>query len=131
MPHADIVRLGGRFPNRSRTVVHGGLVWTLATSGTKVQDFGQQMRDALRELGAELERAGTDQSRITFSVDGKYGWERTIACGTPPCPTNWVSGTWRVQHGKLYLDPNVGGDEIVVFRFEDQQKYLYLKDGDA
>lgn len=83
------------------------------------------------EQALEGEWGGTDQSRITFSVDGKYGWERTIACGTPPCPTNWVSGTWRVQHGKLYLDPNVGGDEIVVFRFEDQQKYLYLKDGDA
>ena len=44
MPHADIVRLGGRFPNRSRTVVHGGLVRTLATCGTKVQAAGDPPR---------------------------------------------------------------------------------------
>ncbi|BBK43661.1 hypothetical protein STVA_36810 [Allostella vacuolata] len=94
MPHADIVRLGGRFPNRSRTVIHGGLVWTLATSGTKEQDFGVQMRDALRELGAELERAGTDQSRI-LTVDVYLTdmalkpvmdaiWTEWVAAGDPP-----------------------------------------------
>ncbi|WP_374448446.1 RidA family protein [Stella sp.] len=94
MPHPDIVRLGGRFPNRSRTVVHGGLVWTLATSGTKVEDFAAQMRDALGQLDAELARAGTDRTRV-LTVDVYLTdmarkaemdaiWTEWVAPGDPP-----------------------------------------------
>ena len=94
MPHPDIVRLGGRYPNRSRTVIHGGLVWTLATANDKRPDFAVQMRDALAGLDAELVRAGTDRTRVltvdVYLVDMKLKpvmdalWTEWVAAGDPP-----------------------------------------------
>jgi len=65
---------------------------------------------------------------VTFDANGNYRWEKAIPCGNPPCPTSASSGTYRITHGKLYLDPQQGDDQIVEFTFGDMQKSVSLKD---
>ena len=51
-------------PTRSRSVVHGGIVTTVATSNTKVSSLYEQARDALAAIDRNLQEAGSDKSRI-------------------------------------------------------------------
>lgn len=49
---------------RSRSVIHNGIVTTVATSNTKVSSLYDQARDALAAIDRNLQEAGTDKSRI-------------------------------------------------------------------
>ena len=49
---------------RSRSVIHEGVVTTVATSTTNVPSLYEQAQDALATLESNLKEAGTDKSRI-------------------------------------------------------------------
>ena len=51
-------------PTRSRSVIHNGIVTTVATSSTEVPSLHDQARDALSATDRQLQEAGTDKSRI-------------------------------------------------------------------
>jgi enamine deaminase RidA (YjgF/YER057c/UK114 family) len=51
-------------PTRSRSVIHNGIVTTVATSNTKIRSLYEQARDALAEIDRNLEEVGTHKSRI-------------------------------------------------------------------
>lgn len=51
-------------PTRSRSVIHDGLVTTVATSVGKVLSLYDQSREALSTIDRNLQEAGTDKSRI-------------------------------------------------------------------
>ncbi len=72
---------------------------------------------------------GSGASSATFDANGNYRWEKEIPCGNPPCPTQADSGTYRITHGKLYLDPQQGDDQIVEFSFGDKQSSVNLQGG--
>ena len=59
-----IVRLPGSAPTRSRAVVHGGLVHTVAVSPDKAPSTYEQTKGALAAIDRSLAEAGTDKSRI-------------------------------------------------------------------
>jgi enamine deaminase RidA (YjgF/YER057c/UK114 family) len=63
---APIKRIGPSrlSPTRSRSVIHDGVVTTVATSSTKVLSLYDQARDALAAIDRNLQEAGTDKSRI-------------------------------------------------------------------
>ncbi|HZF32281.1 MAG TPA: RidA family protein [Candidatus Angelobacter sp.] len=63
---APIKRIGPSrlSPTRSRSVIHDGIVTTVATSNTKVLSLYDQARDALAAIDRNLQEAGTDKSRI-------------------------------------------------------------------
>jgi|SRR5579862_1520951 len=62
----EIRRLGPSIlsPTRSRSVIHNGVVTTVATSATKVPSLYEQTRDALAAIDRNLEAAGTRKSHI-------------------------------------------------------------------
>jgi len=69
----------------------------------------------------------SDGSRtVAFDAGGSYRWEEARPCGAPPCPATATSGTWQLRNGKIYLDPQEGGDEIVEFTFAEMQKTVSL-----
>jgi enamine deaminase RidA (YjgF/YER057c/UK114 family) len=55
-------------PTRSRSVVHAGVVTTVATSSTKVPSLYEQSRDALSAVERQLQEAGTEKSRILMAM---------------------------------------------------------------
>lgn len=55
-------------PTRSRVVVHGGLVTTVAVSTIKESSLYAQSVDALATVDRNLEEAGTDKSRIVMAT---------------------------------------------------------------
>lgn len=66
---ADITRVSGPFPNRSRVVVHrfpggGGQVWALATARNKSAGTQEQTADCLATISGYLRDAGTDPTRL-------------------------------------------------------------------
>ena len=63
---ADIKRTNGGAKGRSKTVEHGGLIWTVATGpGTTV---AEQTRSTLAALEANLIEAGSDKRSILEAV---------------------------------------------------------------
>jgi enamine deaminase RidA (YjgF/YER057c/UK114 family) len=59
-----ITRFPSEAPGRSRTTVHGGLVFTVATADTYELDMTKQATEALAKLDRHLAEAGTDKSRL-------------------------------------------------------------------
>jgi enamine deaminase RidA (YjgF/YER057c/UK114 family) len=55
-------------PTRSRSVIHNGVVTTVATSTTKVASLHLQARDALAVVDQNLQEAGTDKTRILMAM---------------------------------------------------------------
>jgi enamine deaminase RidA (YjgF/YER057c/UK114 family) len=51
-------------PTRSKTTVHDGLVYTVATSPTKSASLYEQAREALATIDRNLEEVGSHKSRI-------------------------------------------------------------------
>jgi enamine deaminase RidA (YjgF/YER057c/UK114 family) len=51
-------------PTRSRSVIHNGVLTTVATSATKVPSLYEQARHALATIDRNLEEAGAHKSRI-------------------------------------------------------------------
>lgn len=60
----DITRLKGSATGRSRGVIHGGFVWTVATSRDKAAGMAAQTENALAQIDATLREAGTDKTRL-------------------------------------------------------------------
>lgn len=59
-----IKRLAGTTPTRSRAVIHGGIVYAVATAPTKSPSLYEQTRDALAAIDRTLAEAGSNKSRI-------------------------------------------------------------------
>ena len=59
-----ITRIAGASRGRSRAVVHGGLVYAVATDTTSSAGMAEQTRRALAALDKNLEDAGSDKSRL-------------------------------------------------------------------
>ena len=55
-------------PTRGRSVIHNGVVTTVATSDTKEPSLYAQARDALAAIDRNLVEAGTDKSRILTAM---------------------------------------------------------------
>jgi enamine deaminase RidA (YjgF/YER057c/UK114 family) len=51
-------------PTRSRSVIHNGIVTTVATSAIKLASLYEQARDAWGQIDRNLAEAGTHKSRI-------------------------------------------------------------------
>lgn len=51
-------------PTRSRSIIHNGIVTTVATSATKGASLYVQAQGALEAVDRQLREAGTDKSRI-------------------------------------------------------------------
>jgi len=66
MSSNDIARWPATAPGRSRTVAHGGLVWTVAnaTDPSTATDFPAQVTQTLAALDAHLAEAGTSRERL-------------------------------------------------------------------
>ncbi|MBV9420897.1 MAG: RidA family protein [Alphaproteobacteria bacterium] len=87
-----------RFPGagrpRSRTVVHNGLVFTVATAPVKSDSLYDQTKQALAFLDESLAQAGSDKSRVLqvtvyiTDMDAKpemnRAWEEWVDFGSPP-----------------------------------------------
>jgi enamine deaminase RidA (YjgF/YER057c/UK114 family) len=67
---APIERIGPSTlsPTRSRSVIHNGIVTTVATSATRVPSLYDQAKDALAAVDRQLQEAGTDKSRILMAM---------------------------------------------------------------
>jgi enamine deaminase RidA (YjgF/YER057c/UK114 family) len=59
-----IKRIAGAVPTRSRAVVHGGIVYTVAVSADKFVPLYEQTRAALARLDQNLADAGSNKSLI-------------------------------------------------------------------
>ena len=55
-------------PTRGRSVIHNGVVTTVATSDTKEPSLYAQARDALAVIDRNLIEAGTEKSRILTAM---------------------------------------------------------------
>lgn len=63
---SEITRIGqSRYsPTRGRIAIHAGVLTTVATATNKTASVYEQAKDALANIDANLEEAGTDKSRI-------------------------------------------------------------------
>jgi enamine deaminase RidA (YjgF/YER057c/UK114 family) len=59
-----ITRFTGMTPTRSRAVVHGNLVFTVAVADTAELDMRKQAAETLAKIERHLKDAGTDKSRL-------------------------------------------------------------------
>lgn len=59
-----IHRIPSEAAGRAKTVVHGNLVFTVATADTYDLDMHKQAGEALAKLDRQLAEAGTDKSRL-------------------------------------------------------------------
>ena len=59
-----IKRIAGTSKGRSRAVVHGGLVYTVATDQSAAGSVAEQTRLTLAAIDDNLRDAGTDKSRL-------------------------------------------------------------------
>lgn len=55
-------------PTRSRSVIHDGILTTVAVSVAKPPSLYEQARDALAQIDRNLAEAGTDKSRILMAM---------------------------------------------------------------
>lgn len=59
-----IKRLSGQYKGRCRAVVHGGLVYAVATDTTSAKGVAEQTRRALQTLEQNLTDAGSGKNRL-------------------------------------------------------------------
>lgn len=59
-----IKRIAGSSPTRSRGVVHGGILYTVAVAPVKFATLYEQTRDALAQLDRNLADGGSDKAHI-------------------------------------------------------------------
>ena len=62
--NSDIRRIPGHNPFRSRAVIHGGFVWTVAAASPSLQGMRAQTEGVLKVIDASLREAGTDRTRL-------------------------------------------------------------------
>ena len=59
-----ITRLSGMTPTRSRAVIRGNLIYTVAVADTAEQDMRRQTTETLAKIERFLKDAGSDKSRL-------------------------------------------------------------------
>jgi enamine deaminase RidA (YjgF/YER057c/UK114 family) len=89
-----ITRFPGLTPTRSRAVVHGGLVFTVAVSPDPDPGVYEQTRKALRRIEESLALSGTDKSRILSAIvyiadiarkeELNRAWDEWVDLANPP-----------------------------------------------
>src|SRR5262245_50197629 len=89
-----IKRFPGTVATRSRAVAHGGIVYTVATAKNKSAPLYEQTKDALAQIDATLEEAGSSKSRILrvtvyiTDMSGKpdmdRAWDEWVDRANPP-----------------------------------------------
>lgn len=89
-----ITRFSGLTPTRSRAVVHGGLVFTVAVSPDPDPTIYEQAQKALRRIDESLAMSGTDKSRILQAVvyicdirrkvEFNKAWDEWVDRANPP-----------------------------------------------
>src|SRR5579884_4494510 len=89
-----IRRLAGAYPNRSRAVAYGRVVWTVATARVKAPSLYEQACDALAVIDHNLADAGTDKSRLisatVYITDMRQkpelnrAWDEWVDFANPP-----------------------------------------------
>lgn len=89
-----ITRFPGLTPTRSRAVIHGGLVFTVAVSPDPDPTFYEQTRKALHRIDESLAMSGTNKSRILSAIvyiadiarkeEMNRAWDEWVDRGNPP-----------------------------------------------
>ncbi len=89
-----ITRFPGLTPTRSRAVVHGGLVFTVAVSPDADPGFYEQTRKALCRIDESLAMSGSDKSRILSAIvyisdiaqknEMNKAWDEWVDPANPP-----------------------------------------------
>jgi enamine deaminase RidA (YjgF/YER057c/UK114 family) len=89
-----IKRLAGTVPTRSRAVIQGGLVFTVATAANKPASLYEQTRETLAAIDRNLADAGSHKSRIltaTVYITDMAGkpemnraWDEWVDMANPP-----------------------------------------------
>ena len=89
-----ISRFAGLAPTRSRAVVHGGLVFTVAVSPDADATFYEQTRKALKRIDESLAMSGTNKSRILSAIvyiadiarkeEMNKAWDEWVDRANPP-----------------------------------------------
>ncbi|MCW0233668.1 MAG: RidA family protein, partial [Ferrovibrio sp.] len=89
-----ITRFSSGTPGRSSTVVHDGLVFTVATADTYELDMRKQAAEALAKIDRQLAEAGTDKSRLLSATvyitdmalkpQMNEVWDQWVDMGNPP-----------------------------------------------
>jgi len=109
-----------------------GLALVACASSDKKKEPAPEERPAsafeiLTERGWGLDMLKDDQ--LAFMEDGKFVWHRTTPCGKPPCPSERLAGTWKIEHDtQIYMTPDGGELEIYDFEFgASSTNSLYLK----
>jgi enamine deaminase RidA (YjgF/YER057c/UK114 family) len=79
---------------RARAVVHGGRVYTVATSPVKSESMVEQTREALKQLDMRLAEAGTNKSHVlsvqvfiadmSRKADMNRAWDAWVDPKNPP-----------------------------------------------
>lgn len=89
-----IKRYPGTVPTRSRIVVSGGLVYTVATAKKKVPSLYEQAKDALAAIEANLKEAGSSKAKILTATvyitnmankpEMNRAWDEWVDKANPP-----------------------------------------------
>ena len=89
-----ITRFPGLTPTRSRAVVHGGFVVTVAVSPDPDPGVYEQTRKALRRIDESLGLSGSDKSRILSAIvyiadiarkeEMNKAWDEWVDRANPP-----------------------------------------------
>lgn len=89
-----IKRLAGAVRTRSRAVIHGGIVYTVATAATKSPSLYEQTREALAAIDRNLADAGSHKSRILSATvyitdmaqkpEMNRAWDEWVDMANPP-----------------------------------------------
>jgi enamine deaminase RidA (YjgF/YER057c/UK114 family) len=88
------MRIPSIFPTRSRSVVHNGIVTTVAVSDEKSQDLYEQARNALAVVERNLAQVGTTKDRILTAIiyisdiknkaEFNRAWDEWVNLENPP-----------------------------------------------
>jgi enamine deaminase RidA (YjgF/YER057c/UK114 family) len=89
-----IARFPGLTPTRSRAVVYGGLVFTVAVSPDADATVYEQTRKALKRIDESLAMSGSNKSRILSAIvyiadiarkaDMNRAWDEWVDMKNPP-----------------------------------------------
>ena len=89
-----IRRIAGPVATRSRAVVHGGIVYTVAVSAEKSASLYDQTRSALARIDQNLADAGSNKSRLvsvtvyitdmTRKTEMNRAWDEWVDPANPP-----------------------------------------------
>jgi enamine deaminase RidA (YjgF/YER057c/UK114 family) len=89
-----IKRYPGTVPTRAKSVVHNGLVYTVATAPNKTAALYEQTREALAAIDRNLAEAGSSKSRILTATvyitdmgrkpEMNRAWDEWVDPANPP-----------------------------------------------